>query len=497
MQASPNVVAVLIELWLSLVKLLGRPGVHLQLLVALAVLLAIGLLARLLGGMVQRRRADRARRLRVQIVAEEEKRLHDLHLDAGDLAVEATPLLDQAMLDALVVRRLGVRSRLAHFFVQLIFPVLAVLALYAVYVYFVAQGWYGGLLAQLTTVYTVYLGARLLVGLAAVVGSQERVEHYDRLLVKPLFFLGGFLFLLNSFVGLEDLSVAVVAPTENGELTLGAAVVGVVGFYLWVVAINLAKELLIASASRRQNVNVGSLDATLTLLQYALFGLGLVVVLQTLQVNTTAIAAITGGLSIGVGIALQDVLKNFLGGIIVLFEGAVRPGDLVELNGVDVEVDRVAIRSTIVRTFDNVEYIVPNQHWLNSTVKTYTRNSRRSRARLPVGVSYSADPHVVQQLLLGIVKAHPAILQEPPPVVAFVDFGEVRLDFLVLFWVDDIGIKGRVTGELRYRIWDALKEHKIELAFPQRELHIRSSVAAPAASDLPVLLNPPDGGMAK
>jgi len=497
MHTSPNVVAVLIELWLSLVKLLGRPGVYLQLLVALAILVAIGLLAHLLDSAVQRRRMDSARRLRAKIVAEREERLHDPQQDAGDPAVGGMSLLDQATLDALVVSRLGVWSRLVQFAAQLFFPVCAVLALYVVYVYFVAQGWYGGLLAQLTTIYAGYLGGRLLVGLAAVIGSPDRVGHYDRLLVNPFFFLVGFLFLLNAFVDLGDLSRAVIAPTENGELTLGTAFVGVVGFYLWVIAINLVKELSIASVSRRPNVNIGSLDATLTLLQYALFGLGLVVVLQTLQVNTTAIAAITGGLSIGVGIALQDVLKNFLGGIIVLFEGAVRPGDLVELNGVDVEVDRLSIRSTIVRTFDNVEYIVPNQHWLNSTVKTYTRNSRRSRARIPVGVSYSADPYIVQQLLLEIAKAHPDVLQEPPPVVVFVDFGEVRLDFLVLFWVDDIGIKSRVTGELRYRIWDALKEQKIELAFPQRELHIRSSVAAPTVSALPALLNPPDRGMMK
>jgi potassium-dependent mechanosensitive channel len=212
---------------------------------------------------------------------------------------------------------------------------------------------------------------------------------------------------------------------------------------------------------------------------YVLVVIGLYAVLRVLQFDTTTIAAITGGLFIGVGLALQDVIKNFLGGIIVLFEGSVRPGDWIEIAGAEGEVASLSIRSTVVRTFDNVEYIVPNQDWLNSTVTTFTRNSRKVRTRVPIGVSYGSDPHFVQQLLVELARAHPDVLTEPPPVAPLIDFGESSVDFVVLAWVEDAKIKARVASELRLRIWDAFQANGIEIPFPQRDLHIRSGLSQP------------------
>ncbi|MBK8047771.1 MAG: mechanosensitive ion channel [Anaerolineales bacterium] len=214
------------------------------------------------------------------------------------------------------------------------------------------------------------------------------------------------------------------------------------------------------------------------MLRYGLITLGLIVLFRVIGLNAATVAAITGGLSIGVGFALQDVLKNFLGGIILLFEGTVRPGDWVDIGGTEGEVETLSIRSTVVKTFDNVEYIVPNQNWLNSVVTTYTRSSRRVRTRIPIGVSYDSDVRQVQKLLIDTALSHPLVLKDPAPGAALVNFGDSSVDFIVLVWVEDAKIKGKVAGELRFMIWDAFKANGIEIPYPQRDLHIRSGLEA-------------------
>jgi small-conductance mechanosensitive channel len=295
-------------------------------------------------------------------------------------------------------------------------------------------------------------------------------------LFGPLFGVVVALLFVNTITPLDSLAAATLFPVQDGWLTLGAVLAVIFGFYLWIMGLNLAKDLIKALAERRGQVNIGSLDAGLTLVKYVLVAGGFYVVLRVLQVDTTTVAAITGGLFIGIGLALQDVIKNFLGGIIVLFEGSVRPGDWIEIAGAEGEVANLSIRSTVVRTFDNVEYIVPNQDWLNSTVTTFTRNSRKVRTRVPIGVSYDANPHVVQELLLEVARAHPDVLSEPSPLAPLVAFGESSVDFLVLAWVEDAKIKGKVAGELRLRIWDAFQANGIEIPYPQRDLHIRSGL---------------------
>jgi small-conductance mechanosensitive channel len=148
----------------------------------------------------------------------------------------------------------------------------------------------------------------------------------------------------------------------------------------------------------------------------------------------------------------------------------------VDIGGTEGEVATLSIRATVVKTFDNVEYIVPNQNWLNSVVTTYTRSSRRVRTRVPISVSYDSDVHAVRELLLETALAHPLVLKEPAPGAALVNFGDSSIDFLVLVWVDDAKNKGKVAGELRFMIWDAFKANGIEIPYPQSDVHIRSGL---------------------
>jgi small-conductance mechanosensitive channel len=456
MPPSASASQVLVDFWLSLVKLLGRPVVQMQLLAALGAVVLAWLLARWIVGTMQR--------LRDQIMAEEQTpQARDSRGTTDEAITGSAPWIDEDALEKAVEKRLGVKHRIYLLVQQLVFPGLAILLLYGVYVVFVVQGWYSGLLADLIFLFAIYLLYRLALGLAYALASPQRVRYYHQRLFAPLFGVLVALLFVNAIIDINTVAAATLVPVEDGWLTLGAVFVATFGFYLWIMVLSLVKDSITALVRRRGRTQTGSLDAALTLAQYGLIALGLFAVFRALQFNTATIAAITGGLSIGLGFALQDVIKNFLGGIIVLFEGSVRPGDWVQIAGTEGEVDKLSIRSTVVRSFDDVEYIVPNQDWLSSTVTTFTRTRRRVRMRVPIRVSSEADPHFVQQLLIETARSQPDIMDEPSPLAPIMGFSAASIDLVVLAWVEDARDKEQLAAELRLRTWDVLKANGVEV----------------------------------
>ncbi len=463
MTTSPTLFPTLLDLWLSILKLLGRPAVQAQLLAGLAALVLAWFLARAITRALSRRYDEQAATVRDQVVADAKKHLAETD-DPDEDDSYVLLLTKKDLLADTVNRRMGLRRRIHLLGLQIVLPVLIVALLVAGYLLFVAAGLYSGLLLDLAFLAGVFLVYRLAMGLAYMVGNETAVTYYRTRLFGPVFAMVVILLALDAVVNLDTLGGATIVPLEDNWLTLGGVFVATFGFYVWVMVISLIKSLILALAGRDKEANRGSLDAILTLVQYGLIAIGLFAVFHVLQLNTATIAAITGGLAIGVGLALQDVLKNFLGGIIVLFEGSVRPGDWVEIAGTEGEVDKLSIRSTTVRTLDDVEYIVPNQDWFNGTVKTFTRSNRFVRARVPIGVGKGADPRVVQQMLVDTARQHPDVMTEPPPAAILVEFKASAMNFVLLAWVEDARIKDRVVAELRLLLWDALKVHGIELA---------------------------------
>jgi small-conductance mechanosensitive channel len=465
------------------IKFLGRTAVQRQLIAIVAILLAAWLLSRLILWLVDRRKPDVSDPLLGAPLLEPAETVELAPVlteatagdeDAEDAEGAPAPYEEPAPVPTRSwFQRLrdGARavSRL------LLMPVLALGLGYGVRAWFQQQNWFAGLLNDLLVFLWWFLLYRIMVGVLYAWMEPSVARRHHRRLFTPLLVTTVLLAVLGKLTQLDLLRDLVPFSRLAPTITLGALAVATVGFYFWIAFTELLQDLLQPILASRRG-NPGAVQASLTLWRYAMIAVGLFVVFRVLGLDPTTVAAITGGLSIGVGLALQDVLKNFLGGIILLFEGTVRPGDWVEIGGTEGAVDKLSIRSTVVRTFDNVEYIVPNQDWLNSTVTTYTRNDRRVRARVPIGVSYASDVRQVQELLVETAMQHPDVLHDPPPVAPLVNFGESSLDFWVLVWVDDAVYKGKVAGELRLMIWDVFAEHGIEIPFPQRDLHIRSGL---------------------
>ncbi|MCB0110041.1 MAG: mechanosensitive ion channel, partial [Caldilineaceae bacterium] len=168
------------------------------------------------------------------------------------------------------------------------------------------------------------------------------------------------------------------------------------------------------------------------------------------------------------------LVANFISGILLLFERTVRPGDMIEVGGQKGVVDKLRMRSTVIRTFDNTEIFVPNKNLLTSSFTAYTQTDRVVRRLLDIGVSYNSDPTQVRNILLEVANRHGLVLKKPEPLVFFLGFGASSLNFQLAIWVDDPSHGLRVTSDLFFMIWNEFEKYDIEIPFPQQDLHLRS-----------------------
>ncbi|MCB0192011.1 MAG: mechanosensitive ion channel [Anaerolineae bacterium] len=464
-----NTVAQIIsDLTQVIIKMLGRPAVQYQLLVIGLILVLAWIPSYLIDRWLRSRFPEHETEPTEPEPEEEEEALLE------EEPVEPPPVPWQERVTAWLLSEVRVLS----------YPIGTLIMAYSCRSLFESWHWPAGLLSELIVLSWAFFIYRLILGILYETLDRQRVHYYRLRLLAPAFIL---LIILRIFALLTELSVLAEAHLfsndENG-LTLGVVVFVVVGFYFWLIFTQALQDIIQGIVTWRGQTDIGSFQASLIIMRYVLIGVGLLIVFQTLQLDTTTIAAITGGLSIGAGFALQDVLKNFVGGLILLFDGTIRPGDWVEISGSEGEIEKMSIRATTIRRLDNIRIIVPNQEWLVSQVTTYTHTGRRTMAKLNVGVSYNSNVQQVKQLLSDTLKRHPEILPEPEPFAVLLEFGDSSLNFFTGGWVAEATARIRVTNEIREMVWDAFAEHGIEIPFPQRDLHIRGGVVAtPSEND--------------
>lgn len=355
--------------------------------------------------------------------------------------------------------------RLAAIFLQqLTFPLLAIALMLATVLLFANLTWLNGLLLWCIELLWLFTAYRLLIALLYTVMKRRRAQRYQRRLFGPLVFVAIFLIILNRLTNLNELARVILFPFFDNPVTIGALFLATVGLYFWIDATYGVQDLLKRLIVGRTKAHEGTVEASLTILRYVLVGLGIYGAMSVLGLNPTTVAAVTGGLSIGVGFALQDVLKNFFGGLVILFEGTVRPGDYVEVAGKEAVVQKLSIRSTIVRTADNIEIIVPNQDWLNRSVITYTGSSRSVRLRFTINVPRSVSSGQVFQVINDTVRKHPLVLEDPSPSVSIANFAGERVEYLTTVWIDDAAKMSRVQSDIRLMLLHALEKAEIPIA---------------------------------
>jgi len=226
------------------------------------------------------------------------------------------------------------------------------------------------------------------------------------------------------------------------------------------------------------SMDIGQRDALARLTAYVIFGLGLMIGLESLGVNLSSLLVLGGAVGIGVGLGLQNIANNFVSGLILLIERPVKMGDRVEVGGTSGDVVRIAARSTWVRTNDNVVIIIPNSEFVSNRVTNWTANDRQVRFSVPIGVGYGSDPDQVRDVLAAVALAHPDVLRHPPPEVRFMEFGDSSLNFELRVWtIKQTQTPQILKSDLNFAICRAFREHNIEIPFPQRDMHLKPDSA--------------------
>ncbi len=234
----------------------------------------------------------------------------------------------------------------------------------------------------------------------------------------------------------------------------------------------LLKRLFDRESSRR-NFDVGSLNAVYQLIKYILWIFAILLSLDTIGAKITILLAGSAALLVGVGLGLQQIFQDFISGFVLLFEGTLKVGDIVEFkDGIVGRVKEIGIRTSKIETRSNFIMIVPNSKFITDIVINWSHIEKRTRFDVAVGVAYGSDVELVKNLLLDCAKEHNAVSKNPGPFVRFEDFGNSSLDFKIYFWSSNTFGVENTKSDLRFSINKAFRENGIQIPFPQRDVHI-------------------------
>lgn len=285
---------------------------------------------------------------------------------------------------------------------------------------------------------------------------------------------GDFEAFLGHFTDLLDLKLLMLGDTR---LTLGLFISLAVAIFLLFFISELARKFLANKVLTRYKLEVGIRQSIATIFKYVLIIFGLVTILQNSNVDLSALGILAGAIGVGIGFGLQNITNNFISGLIILFERPIKVGDRIEVNDVYGDVIKISARSTMVLTNDNISIIVPNSQFIDNAVINWSHNDRNIRFNIPVGVSYREDPSKIKRILLGVVKANEGVLKFPEPDVLFEKYNDSSIDFNLRVWTSQYINKPNVLkSQLYYEIFKRFGEEKVEIPFPQRDLHIRSGL---------------------
>jgi len=236
----------------------------------------------------------------------------------------------------------------------------------------------------------------------------------------------------------------------------------------------------------------GVANSISSLSYYALVMAGLFVALAAAGFEMSQLAIVVGALGVGIGFGLQNVVNNFVSGLILMFERPIQPGDVVEITGTSGKVREIGMRATTLTTFEGADVVVPNGTLLSEKLINWTLTDMNRRLDVAVGVAYGTDPGKVLALLMEVTKSTPGVADDIEPTVLFVGFGASSLDFAIRAWTHEFSDWVRIRSDLTVRVHDAIVAAGIEIPFPQQDLHLRS-VSAEAGAALATRVLPPAG----
>ncbi len=237
----------------------------------------------------------------------------------------------------------------------------------------------------------------------------------------------------------------------------------------------ICKKIFKRKLLLKLGIDEGNREAIATIISYTITFLGFLIVLQTTGFNLASLAVLAGGLGVGIGFGLQDITKNFVSGLTLLLERKLKVGDFIEFDGLAGYVKEISIRSTLIRTREGGDVVVPNSQLVGNRLLNWTYDNFTARIHLPVDVSYSSDPILVTETLLKSAYMESVVLHNPPPKVIFKGFGDSALNFELRVWVNRIDQEPDIRSSLNFIIEYNLRQQGIIVPFPQRTLWLKNA----------------------
>jgi len=234
--------------------------------------------------------------------------------------------------------------------------------------------------------------------------------------------------------------------------------------------------------------STGAQFAVTKIVRYGLIAVGAMIATESMGVRLDALLAASTVLAVGIGFGMQNITQNFISGLILLIEQPVRKGDFIKAGDMVGVIEDIGLRATRIVTRDEVAVIVPNSRLITEPVINHSQPTLKVRIKINVGVAYGSDVPKVRETLLQVSEADTHVLHDPKAEVRLEDFGESALQFSLLVWIPDARLDLRVASNLRFEIEEAFRNAKIEIPFPQRDIHLRTTpdtAALPAKKEEP------------
>ncbi len=263
------------------------------------------------------------------------------------------------------------------------------------------------------------------------------------------------------------------------NITVGLILLILVSFIISSFLLKMVRTLF----TRKMDTNDKSkFISVFKFIKYLVYIVVVFAVLSFAGVNVTPFLAASAALLVGLGLALQELFQDVIGGIFIIIDKSLLVGDIVEIEGKVGRVIDIKLRTTRAVTRDDKIIIIPNHKFITDTIYNYTQNRRTTRESVQVGVAYGSDTAKVKELLLESVAKQAGVLKSPKPFVLFENFGDSSLDFGIYFYINDSFTDPRIKSEIRFTIDMLFREHNVTIPFPQRDVHIFGTQDVPNTS---------------